>query len=108
MMVYCGCHLLADKVILADDFAKRFMGLMGKKKLERGEGMLLWHCPRVHCFFMKFPIDVIYLSEDFRVLGRETIKPWNIGRRIKNTAHVLELKAGTANEARIGDKIICN
>lgn len=108
MMVYCDCYLIADNVSLADGFAKRFWGLMGKKKLEKGEGLLLLKCPRVHGFFMRFPIDVIYLSVDFTVLGMETLRPWSIGKRLKNTAHVLELKAGTANKARIGDKIVCN
>jgi uncharacterized membrane protein (UPF0127 family) len=79
---------------------------MGKKDILPEEGLLLLKCPAVHCFFMKFPIDVVYLSKDMAVLGIETLKPWSLGRIVKNSAHVLELKAGIADgRTFVGDKI---
>lgn len=87
---------MADKVRIADTYLTRFKGLMGEKSLTEGEGLLLLNCPSVHCFFMKITIDVIYLSGDMRVLGTQTLAPWNIGRHVKKTAHVLELPEGSA------------
>ena len=93
--------MLADRVKPADTFWKRFRGLMGRKKLEEGEGLLLIRCPSIHCFFMKIPIDAVYLSADMRVTGMETLKPWSVGRIFRGTKHVLELSAGLAAAKRI-------
>lgn len=96
MKVICDGRVIAANVSLANSFLTRFWGLMGKKSLGDGEGLLLMHCSSIHCFFMKIPIDAVYLSKSMTVLGIETLKPWSVGRYIKGTANVLELKAGRA------------
>ncbi|MFB0921008.1 MAG: DUF192 domain-containing protein, partial [Oscillospiraceae bacterium] len=53
-------------------------------------------CSAIHCFFMKIPIDAVYLSKNMTVLGTETLRPWSVGGYFKGTANVLELKAGRA------------
>lgn len=108
MLVYCNNIVLADKVGIANNFFRRFVGLMGKKKLDFGEGLLLLGTPSIHCFFMKITIDAIYLTKDMKVLGVETLRPWSIGKYIKKTAHVLELGEGTASNVRVGDTIVIN
>ncbi len=105
IIVYCTNMILADKVCIADGFIKRFFGLMGKKSLANGEGLLLLNSPSIHCFFMKIPIDAIYLSKDMKVLGTETVKPWHIGKHCRKTVHVLELKEGSASKVNVGDTI---
>ena len=102
MKIFCGGKVVADEVGLADCFFSRFRGLMGKKNLGDGEGLLLTHCSSIHCFFMKIPIDAVYLSKNMTVLGIETLKPWSVGGHFKGTADVLELKAGRAF-VRVGD-----
>ena len=102
MNVYYKGRVIADDAGIADSFWTRFRGLMGRKSLKDGEGLLLTHCPSVHCFFMKIPIDAVHLSKDMTVLGVETLPPWSVGRRIRGTAHILELRAGGADVA-IGD-----
>lgn len=94
--VFCNGRLLADRVAIADTFRARLLGLMGKKELAEGEGLLLLGCRSIHCFFMKIPIDAVYLSADMSVLGRETLPPWTVGRRRPKTVHILELAAGRA------------
>lgn len=96
MTVKCNGRVLADRVSVASNFFTRFKGLMGKKQLEAGKGLLLMRCSSVHSFFMKISIDVVYLSNSFTVLGVEKLSPWRLGKYIKGTAHVLELAAGTA------------
>lgn len=104
LKIYCDSREIADRVSLADTFFTRFKGLMGKKSLAAGEGLLLLDCPSIHCFFMKMPIDAVYLSGDMTVLGIETLSPWKLGRHVKNTVHVLELGACTAFVST-GDKL---
>ncbi len=96
MVVMCEERVLASRVRVANSFYTRFKGLMGKKSLGDGEGLLLVNCPAVHCFFMRIPIDVVYLSKDMTVLGFQTLSPWSVGRHEKGAAHVLEIAAGTA------------
>jgi uncharacterized protein len=98
--------VIADKVMVADTYFKRLRGLLGKTHLESGEGLLLTHCSSVHCFFMKFTIDVVYLSTDMVVLGTETIHPWRIGKFFRDTVHVLELEEGALGiQLKKGDQL---
>ena len=96
MKVICNGRVIASDVSLADSFLTRFRGLMGKKSLGDEEGLLLMRCSSIHCFFMKIPIDAVYLSKNMTVLGIETLKPWSVGQYFKRTANVLELNAGRA------------
>jgi uncharacterized membrane protein (UPF0127 family) len=96
MKVRCEGSILADNVKNADSFMKRFIGLMGKNRLDPGEGLLL-SCSSIHCFFMKIPIDAVYISKKMTVLGMETLKPWRVGKWFPGTKYVLELQAGAAS-----------
>ncbi len=104
MTVRCEERILADKVNNADSFMKRLVGLMGKKRLQPGEGLLL-SCSSIHCFFMKIPIDAVYISKKMTVRGTQTLKPWRIGKWYPGTKYVLELQAGAASAADPGAKI---
>ena len=104
MTIRCEGIILADNVRRADSFMKRLIGLMGKKHLEDGEGLLL-NCSAVHCFFMKIPIDTVYISGDMTVLGAETLRPWRIGKWLRGTRYVLELKAGASSPVVPGGRI---
>ncbi len=104
MTVRCEERILADKVNNADSFMKRLVGLMGKKRLQPGEGLLL-SCSSIHCFFMKIPIDAVYISKKMTVLGTQTLKPWRIGKWYPGTKYVLELQAGAASAVDPGAKI---
>jgi len=89
---------LADRADIADTSAKRNTGLLKHSSLEPGEGLWITPCEGVHTFFMKFPIDVVFLSRDKRVLK---IRPNMVRSRISLNllAHsVLELPAGTLAE----------
>ncbi len=89
---------LADRADIADTSAKRNTGLLKHSSLEPGEGLWITPCEGVHTFFMKFPIDVVFLSRDKMVLK---IRPNMVRSRISLNllAHsVLELPAGTLAE----------
>lgn len=103
--VYRGSHPIALRVAIADNFFTRFKGLMLRKGLAPGEGLLLKNCAAIHCCFMRFSIDAVYLDGNLRVVGTETVKPWRLGGRFPGARHVLELEAGRARELLPGTQI---
>jgi uncharacterized membrane protein (UPF0127 family) len=60
---------LSNNVIVADSILKRMKGLLGKSELPVGEGLWIKPCMSVHTFFMKFPIDVIFLNKRNQVIA---------------------------------------
>ncbi len=102
MRVKSNQKVIAERVEVADTFFKRFKGLMGRKSIDDKAGMLFYGCSSIHSFFMRFTIDVVYLSKDFTVVGVETIAPWRIGRIFKGARNVLELAQGAAKDIKEG------
>lgn len=102
MVIKADGRKIADKVREADSFVSRFKGLMLKKNLEEGEGLLLKKCGSIHTCFMRFPIDVIYLSADNVILAMETVGPWRIGKLIKGAKNTLELPEGYIEKLQTG------
>ena len=103
---YCNDRIIARDVSVAENFFGRLRGLLGKEALLPGEGLLLTKVSSIHCFFMKFAIDAVYLSEDMVVTGVETVQPWHVGKRFPHTKHTLEVEAGVAIEhLQKGDRL---
>lgn len=89
-------RVMAAEVLVAQTFRSRAKGLLGREELRQGEGLLITPCMGVHTFFMKFPIDVVFLDRSNRVLATvESLKPQRVTRIIRASAGVLEMAAGT-------------
>lgn len=89
-------------VELADTFVKRFCGLMLRRHLPEGRGLLLAPCDGVHMLFMRFAIDVVYLDKDLRVkkIVRK-LRPW-LGLSVCFGAWgALELPSGAAERLEL-------
>ena len=83
----CRCRV-------ATSFASRFRGLMGVSRLPAGSGLLLPRTRSVHTHFMRFPIDVVFLDADRRIVSLvEALHPWRFAAA-KSAASVLELAGG--------------
>ena len=79
----------------------RARGLLGRSGLEPGGGMLIDAAPSVHMFFMRFPIDVVFLDRDWKVVRVvHRLRPWRVAGARRAVA-ALELPAGAAAEAGI-------
>src|SRR3954447_22768317 len=88
--------VVCERVTLADSPVTRMRGLLGRDGLEQGEGLLLRPTFSIHTFFMRFPIDAVFLDRSgsvVDVVGR--LKPWRAATRLRARA-VLELAAGEA------------
>ncbi|NLD46588.1 MAG: DUF192 domain-containing protein [Clostridiaceae bacterium] len=100
--------ILADSCDIADSFLKRFLGLMPKTSLSLGSGLLITPCNSIHMFFMKFPIDAVFIDKDYNIIYMiENFMPWKCSKIIKHAHSVLELPAGTINRTMtsVGDKL---
>ena len=74
----------------------RMRGLLGRRGLEPGGGMLLAPAPSVMTFFMRFSIDVVFLDREHRIVGiSHTMRPWRVAAA-RHAFAALELPAGTA------------
>ena len=107
--------VFASDCQVADSVWARFRGLMGKQSMASSEGLLLEPCNSIHTFFMRFAIDVVYLSKEaiegdvsiYKVLKvcAET-KPWRMHLPVSGARAVLELPKGAADGLRKGD-VLC-
>ncbi|MFH1024044.1 MAG: DUF192 domain-containing protein [Planctomycetota bacterium] len=97
---------VAECVDVADTGFRRMKGLLGRKELPRGHGLLITPCGSIHTAFMRFPIDVIFLDRDGTVLKiRERLPPWRFAA-CPGARATLELAGGTlADAARVGETI---
>jgi uncharacterized membrane protein (UPF0127 family) len=87
--------VLATRVVEARTFFARLRGLLWRKGLAEGEGLLLAPCTSVHTFFMGFPIDVLFLAADGRVLRAvSSLPPWRATSIYPSAACAIELPAG--------------
>ncbi|GGD00129.1 hypothetical protein GCM10007216_33580 [Thalassobacillus devorans] len=87
-------QLIAENVTRADKFWLRFKGLMGRKSIPDDFALHIIPCPSIHTFFMKFPIDVLYLDQSNRVIGiEENLQPGKVGKRFSGGHSVIELPA---------------
>jgi uncharacterized membrane protein (UPF0127 family) len=89
--------LLAHRAERAIHFFARLKGLIGRTRFNAGEGLQIEPCNSIHTFFMRFPIDAIFLDEGRKVLRvYPALKPWQVVICIQATS-VLELPAGTVD-----------
>lgn len=86
---------LAETTRIAATFWRRLKGLLGTRELPAGEALLIAPCNSVHTFGMKYPIDVIFVSKDNRVLKTVgAMQPGKIAACYRSS-YVVELPAGT-------------
>jgi uncharacterized membrane protein (UPF0127 family) len=83
-------------------------GLLGRDGLPAGQGLLLSDpTGTIHMFFMRFPIDAVFLTRDLRVVRVvENLRPWRLARA-RGARRILELGAGEARRLGIvaGDRL---
>lgn len=100
--------VLGASVDLADTSAKRRTGLLKHERLDAGEGLWIVPCESVHTFFMKFPIDLVYVDRGKKVRKvRSRMPAWRLSACL--SAHsIVELPAGTVEQSgtQVGDELV--
>lgn len=90
--------VLATRMEIADSSSTRNKGLLGRAHLSPGEGLWIRPCEAVHTFWMRFPIDLVYLDRKNRIRKLvSNVPPWRMSACF--SAHsILELPAGTIRD----------
>ncbi|MFA9397888.1 MAG: DUF192 domain-containing protein [Clostridiaceae bacterium] len=98
---------ILNDVYIADTFKKRFLGYMFQKK-PKYDAILIKPCNSIHTFFMKFPIDVIFLNEEMKIVKKiENLQPSKIVFPVKSSVMVMEFKTGSfKNMGNVGDEVL--
>lgn len=80
---------------IAESFWSRFCGLMLRKNIEPGRGLLLSPCNSIHMMFMRFSIDVVYLDAEFRIKKLvKNLYPWIGLSMCSGATSTLEMASG--------------
>src|SRR6478672_5819605 len=103
-----GGAVVCERCEIPESAFGRTRGLLGRDGLKRGEGMLIDRAGSVHMFFMRFPIDVVFLDRNRKVVRIvHGLRPWRVAGARKAVA-ALELPVGAAGEAGLeeGDVLV--
>lgn len=83
---------------------------MFRSSFPEGSGLVIDPCSSIHMFFMRFPLDVLYMNEADEVVRiQHSIRPWRMGPLVTRGArYVIELPEGAAKRSRteVGDRLV--
>jgi uncharacterized membrane protein (UPF0127 family) len=97
---------LASSIVPAFDRKSRNRGLLGRRAFPGGAAMVLAPCSAVHTWFMRFPIDVVFVARGGQVLRvHRAVAPFRMAWRPGAFAAV-ELAAGSIAETKVGDLLL--
>jgi len=101
--------VLAGKVKVCDSVLSKAVGLMFRRKIM--DEAYLFTFPRaqrvsLHMLFVLFPIDVLFLDDEKRVVEiKENFRPFTFYFPKRKAKYVIELPAGRAEGTKVGDRI---
>jgi uncharacterized membrane protein (UPF0127 family) len=93
---------------IADTSISRMIGLLGRANLETGTGLVLKPCNMIHTWFMRFPIDVLFVSDEGIVVrALEALRPFRLAWGGSGASQTIELPAGTLGRLgiRSGERV---
>lgn len=95
VQVSYASKVLSKDVLIADTMMDRLIGLMFKKKLVGADGLLIQPCNSIHTFFMRYSLDIVFISAENRVVKIiRDLKPWRMTWIYFKARKTLELPAG--------------
>jgi uncharacterized protein len=106
-LVRDGGGVVCERCRVAGNPIARAWGLLGRRSLAGGEGLLLPRTRAVHTHFMRFPIDVVFVDRDGLVVRLVSeLRPWRAAS-CRRAHAVLELTAGECERRglREGDRL---
>jgi len=100
--------IVGDWIRVASSSRDRTVGLLRTPEVKPGEGLWIERSPSIHMFFMRYPIDAIFVSKELRVTKIvPSLKPWRVVWWARGARDCLELRAGAAAESgtQVGDEL---
>ena len=96
-------------ISVADTHTARLRGLLGRMRLQSDEGLWVVPCQGIHTFGLLFPIDVIYLNANQRVIHLiEHLGPFRFSRIRMDGSSVLQVPTRTiySSNTQVGDELL--
>lgn len=100
-------EVLCDRCVVADTTFRRLRGLLGRRELRPGEGIVLRPGWSIHTAFLLFAIDVAFVDQDQVVLKVvKNLKPFRVSV-CRGARDVVELASGEAERRGMkpGDRL---
>jgi len=94
--------VLAENASLADTALSRLVGLLGRSAIAPSEALIITHCRSIHMLFMKFPLDVIFVDKNNKVVGLVcNILPFRFSPYFFRAVAAIEIFPGTIARTQI-------
>lgn len=113
MLLKSNGDVISSDVEYAKSMFKQAKGLMFRRSVPDSYAMVFIFSSlkkiSLHMLFVPFPLDVLFLNEDKRIVKTTTLRPWigitDSGEKIR---YVIELPSGTisSNELKVGDDLM--
>lgn len=111
---YCAFNMTRESFLSfgiekADTVWMRLRGLLGRRKFPPDTGLWIMPSHGVHTIGVLFPIDVVYLDKDDRVVQViPSLAPFKIAPIHRSAVSVMELPVGsvTASQTQKGDLLL--
>ncbi|MEX0709732.1 MAG: DUF192 domain-containing protein [Chloroflexota bacterium] len=100
---------LATRCRVASSLRDRVVGLLATPELLPGEGLLIERSPSIHMFFMRYPIDAVFVDSQGRVTRSVSrLRPWRVIWWARGARDCIELRAGALEGTRTvrGDQLV--
>jgi hypothetical protein len=100
--------MVGQRIRVASASLDRTVGLLRTPEVKPGEGLWIERSPSIHMFFMRYPIDAVFVSKELRVTKIAAhLKPWRVVWWARGARDCLELRAGAAAESgtQVGDEL---
>lgn len=99
---------LFTRGFLAVEWRERLIGLMGRKELGAGEGLVIRPCESIHTCWMRFVLDVVFVDvEEVVVRVYREVNPWRMRFGGRHADTVIEGPAGMIDRSatQVGDRL---
>lgn len=101
-------QILAKNVREARSLWSRTKGLIGSDTLPKEETLWISYCNSIHTFFMKYPIDVIFVDKNLRIKQvKFNVRPWSVLLPVWGATSVFEFESGKLDftNLEVGDQL---
>lgn len=104
--------VLLDRARLCQSFWCKLRGLMFRRSLPDGEGLIFVYGREskmnasIHMLFMAFPIAAVWLDKDRCVVDKALARPWRLAYAPRLPAqYVIEARPGLLERVAVGDHL---
>jgi uncharacterized membrane protein (UPF0127 family) len=91
--------MIATNIEFARSTFRHASGLMFRKSIEYDHSMIfILKKPShvsIHMLFVFFPIDVLFLNEEKKIMGLSRLRPWIGYKAMEDIKYIIEMKAKT-------------